>query len=741
MEGMHTYLIASRHYCIKTFYTLTQTNMIQPITQLRKAYIAGCAIALCSLGLQAQNAELVKLSLHQPEPQELRADDAPITGESSIPADEKQALIDIYNSLDGANWSPSWDRWDLTTDPDTWKGVTIKDGHVVELKIDRRKAKGELPASIADLTELEVFWCQSNQITKLPDELFTMPKLREFAASLQNIGGERTLTQVFPKKVNLPALETLFMDSNALTGSLPSDMNLPKIKTLCIQDNKLTGAIPETLTKCADLEYLYLHMNDLSGELPQDWSACKQLKHFVVEQNPQLGGTFPASLTQLTELQVITVQMTSVEGEIPSDIGNLVNLQNLLLTKSKMGGLVPESIGKLTQMTLLAFGECQFKAPLPESLTNLKDLVLMQFTGNPLGGEIPTWLSSFPKLEDLRMAKCQLTGEIPASLFPTSKESEDGLSKLKNLDFSYNELTGELPEAITNCPNLVRLWVCYNKMSGNPTGYFTYENFPHLVQIELNDNNFSGGIGTLFTNPERVLSRVDISNNNFSGPILPEPSTSDYGVLLGFNGESAIVHGNKFVFADFSNFQGSLQSGSDGEKTLIYAPQKPTTEDETMELAEGKSVTLNAMLEDPENWKQDGDSFIPNKYQWYKNGKAIAGANEATYTIASYSANDNGVYHCQITNIIAPKLKLTTGKTTLKQIVSIAEVTKPNLQITRAATTLHIDGAQKAALYTMEGACIASTEDDTLSIEGVAPGCYLIVVTVDNVRHTVKYIL
>ena len=198
---------------------------------------------------------------------------------------------------------------------------------------------------------------------------------------------------------------------------------------------------------------------------------------------------------------------------------------------------------------------------------------------------------------------------------------------------------------------------------------------------------------------------------------------------------------HKFVFADFSNFQGSLQSGSDGEKTLVYAPQKPTTEDETMELAEGKSVTLNAMLEDPDNWKQDGDSFIPNKYQWYKNGKAIAGANQATYTIDSYSASDNGVYHCQITNIIAPKLKLSTGKTTLKQIVSIAEVTKPDLQITRAAATLHIDGAQKAALYTMQGACIASTEGDTLSIEGVAPGCYLIVVTIDNVRHTVKYIL
>lgn len=715
--------------------------MIQTITQLRKVCIAGCAIALCSLGLQAQNAELVKLSLHQPELQALRADDASITGESSIPADEKQALIDIYNSLDGANWKPSYKRWDLTADPETWSGVTIQNGHVVGLKIDRLWAKGEVPASIADLTELETFICFSNQITKFPDELFTMKKLKMFVADLQNVGETRTLTQEFPKKVDLPAMESFSMANNALTGSLPSDMNMPKLNFLGLQDNKLTGSVPETLTKCPNLEYLYLHINNLSGDIPQDWTACTKLKHFVFEQNPQLGGNFPASLTQLTTLEAISLQMTSIKGEIPSNIGDLTNMSQFFLTGSKMSGVIPESIGKLTKMTILAFGDCQFTGPLPASLANLTNLELINLTNNPIGGEIPEWFSKLSMLKDLRMAKCQLTGEIPASLFPSTKGGTDGLPKLQNLDFSHNELTGELSSQITNSSNLVRIWISHNKMSGNPTGYFTYDNFNHLVQIELNDNQFSGGIGTLFTNPERMLVRVDISNNNFSGPILPEPSKSDYGVLLGFTGESAIIHGNKFVFTDFSNFQGALEIGSDADKTLVYAPQKPTTEDKTMELGNGKSVTLDATLEDPDNWKQGGASFIPNKYQWYKNGKAIAGANEATYTIASYSDSDNGVYHCLITNIIAPKLKLTTGKTTIEHDTSVAEVTKPALQITRGAATLHINGAQEAALYTMEGACIARTEGATLSIEGVAPGCYLIIVTVDNVRHTVKYIL
>lgn len=72
--------------------------MIQTITQLRKTCIAGCAIALCSLGLQAQNAELVRLSVPQPVLQELRADDATNTGESSIPAGQDQ-LNDNFKTI------------------------------------------------------------------------------------------------------------------------------------------------------------------------------------------------------------------------------------------------------------------------------------------------------------------------------------------------------------------------------------------------------------------------------------------------------------------------------------------------------------------------------------------------------------------------------------------------------------------------------------------------------------------
>ena len=84
--------------------------MVRTITNLRKSCIAGCAIALCSLGmhtaLQAQEVELVKSLSPQIMPQWSMVKSIS-EGDAEIPADEKQALIDIYNNLGGASWAPS----------------------------------------------------------------------------------------------------------------------------------------------------------------------------------------------------------------------------------------------------------------------------------------------------------------------------------------------------------------------------------------------------------------------------------------------------------------------------------------------------------------------------------------------------------------------------------------------------------------------------------------------------------
>ena len=78
---------------------------------------------------------------------------------------------------------------------------------------------------------------------------------------------------------------------------------------------------------------------------------------------------------------------------------------------------------------------------------------------------------------------------------------------------------------------------------------------------------------------------------------------------------------------------------------------------------------------------------------------------------------------------------------TLKQIASVSEVSKPAIQITRAANTLRIEGAQGVTLYSIDGTSIACTEGEVLHIGGLSAGGYMLYIVIDDIPYTVKYIL
>ena len=49
-----------------------------------------------------------------------------------IPAAERQALVDLYDRCKGRSWKKS-DGW--KTSASEWHGVTVKNGHVVEISL------------------------------------------------------------------------------------------------------------------------------------------------------------------------------------------------------------------------------------------------------------------------------------------------------------------------------------------------------------------------------------------------------------------------------------------------------------------------------------------------------------------------------------------------------------------------------------------------------------------------------
>ena len=71
---------------------------------------------------------------------------------AQIPEKEKQYLIDFNNSTVGEQWQR---KWDLKSDPATWHGVEVANGHVVGLKLYRNNLTGAIPDGISALSHLK----------------------------------------------------------------------------------------------------------------------------------------------------------------------------------------------------------------------------------------------------------------------------------------------------------------------------------------------------------------------------------------------------------------------------------------------------------------------------------------------------------------------------------------------------------------------------------------------------------
>lgn len=672
-----------------------------------------------------------------------------LSGQSApaLATEEKSALVELYNATNGKEWKPSWNRWDLSKDPSTWKGVKIKDGHVISLDLNGRRMRGDIPSSIGNLKELTVLKLNGNGLTSMPKEVFSLRKLKQLWFYENNYDLKKTLKFSLPETIDLPELEEFYGHSNLIEGQLPKTINMPKVKVIALGDNNLTGSIPEAITKLPALQTLDLRMNNFTGEIPQDWSKSQSLVTLVFEKNKNLKGKFPTSLTQIPTLQQLSIQECGITGEIPSNIGNLKKLTFLATYGSPLNGKIPESIGELSELKIFAPGESNISGPLPESMRKLKNLERLLLVDMPLGGEVPEWIGELSNLYELRMAKCKLTGPLPTSIIPSGEgKNAKGLAKLILLDFSYNELEGEIPLEYNKLTELTTLYLSNNRLTGNPTAMFVAGNEPtnfiHLVTLELHNNQFYGEIGRLFENPNKRRTRITISNNNFEGAILTRGAYSDYGLLTGFTSENVRIDGNRFVFEDFENFGDQLAPGAVGkDAVVVYTPQQKFGEEKEIKANVGQNIVLEAKLNNPTNITQDKRLDFANKYQWYHEDKKVDGATNATYEITSLNENNFGKYYCKVTNQIAPRLTLISNTITITNLSSSELLNAQINKLAREGDVLSWQGATEMRIYDITGRMVRLAKGSKLNISHLQEGAYIVLVVDNCVKHSTKIIL
>ncbi|KAK8947098.1 Protein NSP-INTERACTING KINASE 3 [Platanthera zijinensis] len=123
---------------------------------------------------------------------------------------------------------------------------------------------------------------------------------------------------------------------------------------------------------------LGLPSQNLSGILSPGIGNLTNLQS-VLLQNNAISGSIPAVLGKLEKLQTLDLSSNKFSGNIPDSLGGLKNLNYLRLNNNSLTGLCPVSLSDLEGLTLLDLSFNNLSVPLPKLSARTLNIV-----GNPL---------------------------------------------------------------------------------------------------------------------------------------------------------------------------------------------------------------------------------------------------------------------------------------------------------------------------------------------------------------------
>ncbi len=249
---------------------------------------------------------------------------------AQVSVTDSLALVALYNSTDGANWTSSA-NW-LTANVSTWYGITVTDTSITEIYLGHNNLVGSIPPEIGNLNNLQRLYLGYNHLSgSIPAE----------------IG-------------NLDSLQYLFLYSNQLSGSIPAEIgNLNNLQELYLGYNQLSGLMPAEINNLSSLQYLDLSFNNLSGSIPAGISNLINLQYLFLYGN-NLSGSIPAEIGNMNNLQKLYLYNNQFTGEIPAEIGDITNLQDLNLGNNHLSGSIPAEICNLNSLQKLYLYSNQF---------------------------------------------------------------------------------------------------------------------------------------------------------------------------------------------------------------------------------------------------------------------------------------------------------------------------------------------------------------------------------------------
>ncbi|KAL9156282.1 hypothetical protein ABFS82_09G065300 [Erythranthe guttata] len=282
--------------------------------------------------------------------------------------------------------------------------------------------------------------CRDNSVTEITifgDSLQTRPtSFNGFPVSYKTLSGNFSMDSLIATLSRLNSLKSLSLVSLGIWGKFPDKIHrLQSLVYLDLSWNFMYGSIPSTISRIANLETLKLDGNFLNGTLPDSFDSFSKLTSLSLSNN-LFSGPLPSSLQRVNSLNDINLSDNGIFGEL-FDLGRLSNLHWLDLSNNRLDS----SLASMPEfVTVVLLKNNTFSGGIPEQYGRLSRLQQLDLSFNALTEMGPAGIFALPNISSLSLGSNLLSGSVPMDLRCGDE--------LEFVDISNNRLTGNLPSCL-----------------------------------------------------------------------------------------------------------------------------------------------------------------------------------------------------------------------------------------------------------------------------------------------------
>lgn len=147
---------------------------------------------------------------------------------------------------------------------------------------------------------------------------------------------------------------------------------------------------------------------------------------------------------------------SNLAGTVSPELGAIEHLRYLDLSNNSFNASLPDSIFNASQLQVLSLADNFFSGEIPANITVLRGITVVSLRRNYFSGKIPSgWLDS---VEVLDLSSNMFNGTLPKGF---------GGGGLKSMNLSRNRLAGEIPpEFVRRIPANATIDLSFNNFTG-----------------------------------------------------------------------------------------------------------------------------------------------------------------------------------------------------------------------------------------------------------------------------------